>query len=81
MKKLAKWITAPFIAAFGVVAMASMASASTALDGVSTQVTGAKDDLASFVTTTGVPVLFGLLILGVGIGLAVRYTRRGARSA
>ena len=51
------------------------------LDGVATEANAARDEFASFVTATAVPILFGLLILGVGIALAVKYVRRGARSA
>lgn len=51
------------------------------LDSVTTEVNAAKTEFSTFVTGTGVPVLFALLILGVGISLAVKYVRRGARSA
>jgi hypothetical protein len=82
MNKLARPFVAVATVMGTIVGMAVAASAqTTSLDGVTTEVTGARDDLVSFVTGTGVPVLFSLLILGVGIALAVRYTRRGARSA
>lgn len=63
-------------------AFAGAASASTSpLDGVTTEVNTAKGQLSTFITGTGVPVVFGLLILGVGIALAAKFLRRAARSA
>lgn len=66
-----------------IVAMATAASATPVnpLDSVTTEANTAKDSFVSFVTGTGVPLLFALLVLGVGISLAVKYVRRGARSA
>lgn len=51
------------------------------LDGLKTEGDAAKAEFTDFVTTWAVPFLFGLLLLGVGIGLATKYIRRGARSA
>ncbi len=67
----------------GLWATMAVAYAQTAgpLDDVKTQANSAKTELSSFVTGTAVPILFGLLILGVGIALATKYVRRGARAA
>lgn len=62
-------------------AMGASAFAVSPLDGVTTQVTDSETVFTDFVIGTGVPVLFGLLILGVGIRLGVKYLRRAARSA
>lgn len=51
------------------------------LDDVSTQVNSSKTEFVDFVIGTGIPVLFSLLILGVGIKLGVKYLRKAARSA
>lgn len=64
------------------VGMTTAAYASTSpLDGVATEANNAKTEFANFVTGTAVPILFALLVLGVGIALAVKYVRRGARAA
>jgi hypothetical protein len=65
-----------------VVAWAQVAYAQTApLDGVKTQTNAAKDDLVDFVVSTGIPVIFGLAILGLGIALAVRYLGKARKTA
>lgn len=80
MNKIAK--TGVAALAFGVTLWATMANAFAGdLDGVTSEVNTRKTELVSFVTGTGVPVVFGLAILGIGIALALRYLRRGARSA
>lgn len=61
--------------------MGTAAFATSPLDGVTSQVTSSQDTFTTFVVGTGVPVLFSLLILGVGIRLGVKYLRRAARSA
>jgi hypothetical protein len=63
-------------------AWVSVAAAQTVspLDGVTSQVNDGKDEFTTFVTSTGLPVLFGLLILGIGIRLGVKYLKRGARA-
>lgn len=70
-------------AAVSMVMFAAMAAYATPtpLDQVATEVESARDDFLGFVTGTGIPVLFGLLVVGVGISLGVRYLRRGARAA
>lgn len=69
------------VTVLGVLFSAVAAFATGPLDGVTTQANAAVTELTTFVTTTGVPIIFGLLILGVGISLAVKYVRRGARAA
>lgn len=65
-----------------VILWATAAYATTSpLDPISTEVDGTKDEIATFVTGTAVPVLFALLLLGVGVTLAIKYVRRGARAA
>lgn len=51
---------------------------STAID---TAVQGGFDQLTSTLTGVLVPALFGLVVLGVVIALAVKYIRRGAQKA
>jgi len=51
------------------------------LDGVKTQTNAAKADLVDFVVTTGIPVIFGLAVLGLGIALAVRYLGKARKTA
>jgi hypothetical protein len=37
-------------------------------------------DLTAWVTTYGVPIAFGLLLLGIVIRVAIKYAKRGAAS-
>lgn len=38
------------------------------------------DSLTGWVTTYGVPLVFGLLLLGVSIAVGIKYAKRGAKS-
>ena len=50
-------------------------------NGIDTVVENQFDTLQSTLTGTLVPALFGLVILGAVIALAVKYLRRGAQKA
>lgn len=41
---------------------------------------GFLGDITDWVTAYGVPLVFGLLLLGVIIAVAIKYARKGARS-
>lgn len=82
MNKINKIGVAMTAVAFSVLAMTGTAFAAAGpLDGVTTEVNSAKSSLLAFINSTGVQLVFGLLILGVGIALATKFLRRAARSA
>jgi ABC-type Fe3+-siderophore transport system permease subunit len=83
MQKTRKGLAAIPAALVMVVVWAQAAYAQTAgpLDGVKTQSNQAKADLVDFVTTVGIPIMFTLAILGLGIALAVRYLQKARRNA
>jgi len=62
-------------------AVPSFAATGDGTDGVDTIVSGQFDTLQSTLTGTLIPALFGLVILGVVIGLAIKYLRKGAQKA
>ena len=49
--------------------------------GITDLVSSNFDSLKTTLTTTLVPALFGLVILGVVIGVAIKCTKKGARQA
>lgn len=53
----------------------------TGTSGVETIVSGQFDSLTSMLTGTLVPALFGLVLLGIGIALGIKYLRKGANKA
>ena len=67
----------------GMYAMVGAAYAQSASDltGVTAAAESTKDEVQTWVTTVGLPILFGLLLLGIGIKLAMKFVRRGARAA
>lgn len=83
MKRIATRIGVATSAALAVIVATAAGAWATPspLAPVTSEVNSAKSELATFITGTAVPVLFALLLLGVGIALAVRVVRRGARSA
>lgn len=81
MNKLSKIGTGIVATMASIMVLASSAYAASPLSGVTTEANNAKTEFTNFVTGTAVPILFSLLVLGVGIALAVKYVRRGARSA
>jgi hypothetical protein len=82
MQKTRKGLAAVPAALAMVLVWAQAAYAQTGpLDDVKTQSNQAKADLVDFVTTVGIPIMFTLAILGLGIALAVRYLQKARRNA
>jgi membrane protein DedA with SNARE-associated domain len=72
----------PLVALFVMVSTLGVASSAfattTPVNQVGFQLDGAKDDILDFVTTWGIPVLFGVLIVGIAIRLGQKYGSRAA---
>jgi NhaP-type Na+/H+ or K+/H+ antiporter len=66
------------VIALGAGAVAASAAVPSAVE---TATTGLQTDATSFITTYGIPLVFGLLIIGIAVGLAMRFARKGAKAA
>ena len=73
--------TGAVIGTTAVLAVAGAVPSFAADPDIDSVVTTQFDSLKSTVTTTLVPALFGLVILGVVVGLAIKYLSKGARKA
>lgn len=49
------------------------------MEGVTTLVNEQIGDITGFVTGTAAPAIFGLVLLGIGIALGIKYLRKGAK--
>lgn len=80
VRKLSAGVGTVF-AALTVFVGAAMAQTPTPIEQVTTEVNTARDSLLTFITGTGIPLLFGLLLVGVALSVGVRMLRRGVRQA
>lgn len=48
---------------------------------VGTAVSGGFTDLTGFLTTTLIPAVFTIAVIGIAVGLGLRWLRRGAKSS
>lgn len=77
-KRISAWLT---VVTMGIFGMAAVASAEPTEVPGQAAIEAGFDQMTDLITTVLVPALFGLVILGLGIALGVKWLKKGSRHA